>query len=710
MGLKRLICGVAFSYVPHVNKKNDGENKPACLDDFIRGDAEPTKEANPFWGRLGYPGPYCWGVGQEEDEKMIRKTKETFSASSRVEKHDEGNIASGSGSSGETNTEPFDFRKSGAMLDITENDTNLEFDCVIVGSGAGGSVAASILSSAGYSVLVLEKGPYIAQHETSQVESQSLDLMYEKHSLLTTSDGNISILAGSTLGGGTTINWSCCIETPAHVREEWVEKHNLFEFRKDGEFDTSLSSVVDRINARTDHVHHNGMNSKLIDGCNAMGYKWDVTKQNLKDTKIDTAGYICFGDRYGNKQSMMITYLKDAVKTGRCKIIDNCSVDRVMHETVHVNSATSRKGHRRAVGVTACIGSRKITVRAKRCVISCAGSLHTPCLLLRSKFQNPHIGRHLHLHPVVPAAGVYSTPIKGWLGAPMTVVLNKFQHGPLNDGYGAKIECPSLHPGLLGATCTWNNPQAYARTMIDAQNITAMIILQRDKGEGKVTVGEDGFSPCIDYELDAGDQASMMNALQGALKIHIASGASRIATGHAGDIGFDIDADESLSKILPPRDRVKSAQIKKYLQDVQNRGMTRLKMNVFCAHQMGSCRMGNSGPDHSVVDEHGEVWECDGLFVMDASTFPTASGANPMLTTLATSHMLSSRLAMRLQYEDEKLTSADGVGKMQGMMKARREKRGVKPKSYGGFLQSSNSLLVAGLVVIGAVAVHYFVS
>ena len=91
--------------------------------------------------------------------------------------------------------------------------------------------------------------------------------MYEKSALLTTSDGNISILAGSTLGGGPTINWSCCIETPSYVRREWVNMHGLTDFRKGADFDKSLKSVLERINARSDHVVHNGLLISLILFC-----------------------------------------------------------------------------------------------------------------------------------------------------------------------------------------------------------------------------------------------------------------------------------------------------------------------------------------------------------------------------------------------------------------------------------------------------------
>jgi choline dehydrogenase-like flavoprotein len=76
------------------------------------------------------------------------------------------------------------------------------------------------------------------------------------------------------------------------------------------------------------------------------------------------------------------------------------------------------------------------------------------------------------------------------------------------------------------------------------------------------------------------------------------------------------------------------------------------EMGVFSAHQMGTCRMSTS-PAGGVVDSSGETWECNDLFLMDTSAFPTASGANPMLTVLAISHMLSLRLVERLNNEDE---------------------------------------------------------
>lgn len=46
---------------------------------------------------------------------------------------------------------------------------------------------------------------------------------------------------------------------------------------------------------------------------------------------------------------------------------------------------------------------------------------------------------------------------------------------------------------------------------------------------------------------------------------------------------------------------------------------------LFSAHQMGSCRMAVS-PRDGVVDEEGQCHEVKGLYIMDASVFPTSLG------------------------------------------------------------------------------------
>lgn len=51
-------------------------------------------------------------------------------------------------------------------------------------------------------------------------------------------------------------------------------------------------------------------------------------------------------------------------------------------------------------------------------------------------------------------------------------------------------------------------------------------------------------------------------------------------------------------------------------------------------HPMGTCRMGDD-PAVSVVDPDGQVWGQPGIYVADASAFPSSLGINPALTVAA---------------------------------------------------------------------------
>ena len=541
-------------------------------------------------------------------------------------------------------------------------------------------------------MVILEKGPYVPPSQITNLECQAFDAMYEKHSLLTSRDGNVMILAGSTLGGGTTINWACCLPTPNHVTSEWAAIHDLPHFCEQDYCD-SMQAVQERLGCLdTNKVTHNAANTRMKQGCHVLGYSCDTTGQNLRDTQEASAGYTCFGDRERNKQSGLVTYLADAATSG-ARIIDNCKVHRVLCETDE---------RRRAVGVVGYVGENSLQVNAARCVIVAAGSLHTPCLLLRSGFRNKHIGRHLHLHPVVATVGMSSDEIHAYLGAPMTTVCNTFQLGITNNGYGAKLECPCGHTGLMAAALAYRNARDFQDKMSRLKFGVPLIVLQRDTSEGRVRLGSDGFSPVIDYVLNKADQANMRDSLKGAIRILLASGSREVFTGHMNDPGLHL-SDEDV--IVTSADIENNDKIQEYLRSIDERGMETHKIGIFSAHQMSSCRM-SASPDSGVVDENGETWECDDLFVMDASAFPTASGANPMLTTLALSHMLSTRLALRLKAEDHE-KGKNGVAEASERRKERNRKRGSQKSVTVDVSGLRLTTGMAAAVVISIVIARY---
>jgi len=497
-------------------------------------------------------------------------------------------------------------------------DTTLEADVVVVGSGAGGGVVAGELAMAGKSVIVLEKGGYNNEANFTLQEAQAMPELYLKRGTLTSKDLGVIVLAGSTLGGGTVVNWTTSFRTPRPVLEEWDESSGLRGWFTDASLQKSFAAVEQRIQVNADNSRHNSQNQLLADGCTALGYHAGVLRRNAVgcEQRCGTCG---FGCRYGAKQSTMKTYLQDAYDHN-ARIIVHCAVDRVLIE------------NERAVGVKAIVTDQAVgktynlTVRAQAVIVA-AGTINSPVILMRSGLDNPHIGRHLKLHPVTTITGIYPDKVYCWQGVMQSAYSDEF--GYLDGNYGYKLEVPPAHPGLLGLSTPWYGARDYREQMLQAANIATFIVLARDKGEGRVVIGPDGEAQ-IDYVVSAYDRRHLLHGMRQAARVHFAAGATAILSLHNKRTRLD----------RPQGGEVSELQLHDFDRQLERHGMGPNRVMMFTAHQMGTCRMG-AGPRRAVTDEHAQVYGVKGLFVCDGSLFPAASGVNPMLSIMGLAHRAS---------------------------------------------------------------------
>jgi len=495
-------------------------------------------------------------------------------------------------------------------LAITQ-DTNLSTEILIIGSGAGGGVVAGELATAGHEVMVLEKGGYYAEADFHGRELESNRALFENYAALTTADTSMSVLAGSTLGGGTTINWMASFRTPQDVLQEWETAYG-FTGAAGADFQASLDSVARRINVNTDSSTPNAQNAHLERGAQALGYA-DVGVIARNVNGCGECGFCNFGCASGAKQGTLKTYLQDAHEHG-AKIIVRAYAERITHQNGRVTGAIAT--------VEDANGAKHRLSISARVVVVAAGAIHTPALLRRSGLSNPNIGANLHLHPVTSVVGQHTEPVISWQGAPMTRVVKTFANLD-GRGYGYRIECPPAQPGVLGAQLPWQSGAQHRALMQHIRHFSHFIILVRDHYSGQVKVNKAG-NPVLHYHLHPYDAKHLMHGLLEGIKIHQAAGAAVIYSPHNRFLAH----------------HTQNEDIQPFIDRVRREGFKPNAYALFSAHQMSSCRIGGDS-QRGALQPNGESWEVKNLFVADASVFPTASGVNPMLSIMATSHFLA---------------------------------------------------------------------
>nr|KYP33693.1 putative GMC-type oxidoreductase Rv0492c/MT0511/MT0512 family [Cajanus cajan] len=393
----------------------------------------------------------------------------------------------------------------------------IQCDAVVVGSGSGGGVVAGVLANAGYKVLVLEKGSYYARNNLSLLEGPSMDQMYLSRGLVATDDMSVLILAGSTVGGGSAINWSASIKTPQHVCKEWCERYEL-ELFESMLYREALDAVCDKMGVQSEIEEEGFNNAVLRKGCVEMGYPvmaFAIEQKGSKDI---------------------------------------------------------------------CVVESKVTI------VAC-GALSTPALLKRSGLKNENIGRHLHLHPVAMAWGY-------------------FPDSP------SPIQTPALHPGMFSILTPWTSGMDIKDRMRKFSRTAHVLALARDQGSGTVN------SPtCISYQLKDVDKENLKMGIEKVLRILAAAGAEEIGTHNNKGKSLNVK-------------KVSYNELEKFVKEESSRPFTDLSTPLCSAHQMGSCKMGNN-PKESVVNQMGETWEVEDLYLADTSVFPSALGVNPMVTVQA---------------------------------------------------------------------------
>ena len=501
----------------------------------------------------------------------------------------------------------------------------LEADVAIIGSGAGGGVAAEILSLAGLKVLLLEEGPLKTSDSFKDMdEARAYAELYQEAAGRVTSDGAIAVLQGRAVGGTTTINWTSSFRTPTQTLKHWAEQHKVVGHGVE-DMAPWFAKMEERLSIAPWALAPNANNSVLQRGCDALGWESHVIPRNVKGCW--DSGYCGFGCPVNAKQSMLVSTIPVALQHG-ATLVHRLRVRQLQHANGKISGAVGealRSDGRTPSGVTVSIKARHY--------VAAGGAINTPALLLRSQLPDPHqrLGKRTLIHPVVLSIALMPDRVDAFYGTPQSIASDHFQWkdgatGPM----GYKLEVPPLFPKIsAGVFNTFG--EALRQDMAALPHANAVLALLRDgfvaqSEGGAVRVAADG-SPILDYDLSDYVWEGARRAYLSMAEAQFAAGAKQVRPAHL-DAPYYANWSEAKRAIA-------ELPLKKF------------RAALFTAHLMGGCGM-SEDPVGGVVNSLGRHHQLANLSVMDGSVFPTSIGANPQLSIYALTAQNATALAKEL--------------------------------------------------------------
>ncbi|GGW60328.1 putative GMC-type oxidoreductase [Streptomyces lucensis JCM 4490] len=466
-------------------------------------------------------------------------------------------------------------------------------DAVVIGSGAGGAVAARTLARAGLDVVVLEEGSH---HSTESFGRRApLDRFTELYrdggATFTIGSPPLLLPVGRAVGGTTLVNSGTCYRTPDHVLSRWSKD---FGWTPADDFGRHLNEAERTLRVATQPLDVLGANGRVaLAGARALGWRAAPLRRNAPGCRGSCQCVV--GCPTGAKQSVQLSVLPDACAAG-ARIVTEARVERILVDP-------DRPGGPRAAGVR---------VRRERdggfdilapLVVVAAGALQTPQLLRRSGLGgHPRLGHNLSVHPATSVAGRFAEPVTAWQGVLQSVGVEEHHDA------GILIEATATPPGM-GSFVLPGAGGELRRELEDAGRLATLGAMIADRPGGRV-LGRHGTA--VRYHLDRRDAGRLLRAVLAMGELLFAAGAEEVLTG------------------IPRTPRVRSLT---ELRDVvAGTGARRLHLSAY--HPTGTAAAGAS-PQRFPADPQGRLRGVHGVLIADASVLPSCPQVNPQLTVMA---------------------------------------------------------------------------
>jgi choline dehydrogenase-like flavoprotein len=482
---------------------------------------------------------------------------------------------------------------AGPLGDTAPPPADEECDVVVVGSGAGGAVAAATLAEAGLDVIVLEAGESFDRESYPSDPLRAVASLY-RDAGLTVAEGRppIPVPVGRTVGGTTVVNSGTCFRAPDPVLEHWRDRHGVAWA---SDLAPDFAEAEEFLRVAPIDPERMGRNGQLaMEGAEAIGASGGPISRNAGGcVQCSSCPLGCPIDA---KRGMHVSYLPRAVAAG-ARLRAGADARRVIVEDGRAAGVRCRNGR---------------TVRARLATIAAGGALGTPELLLRSGLGGRQVGRNLHIHPACWVGARYEEEVRGWEGVMQSYYVDEWERERI------LLEA-TFTPLPFGGAWLLGSGREHQRAVLGFGHVGSIGVHLSDESAGRIGLARDG-SLRASYALTDEDAGRLAFGIARAAEIHFAAGASEVYPNIAR------------APVLRPGDL---AQF-----EAASFRPSELRLEAF--HPMGTARIG--APGEGVCAADGSVRGVAGLYVADASLFPTSVGVNPMMTVIAFSKRVATGL------------------------------------------------------------------
>jgi choline dehydrogenase-like flavoprotein len=492
---------------------------------------------------------------------------------------------------------------SGTLGDTEARGEGEECDVVIVGSGAGGAVAAATLAEAGLDVLVLEAGSHYNRDSYPTDHLEAIAGIYREAGLtIASGQPPIPVPVAKVVGGTTVINSGTCFRAPEPVLENWRTQYGVTWAN---ELDADYAEAEEFLRVTQLDPERMGRNGQLaMEGAAALGASAAPISRNAGScVQCSSCPFGCAIDA---KRGMHVSYLPRAVTAG-ARVRARVEVQRVLVEDG------------RAVGV-ACSArdaqgrSRPFMVQARQAVIAAGGALGTPELLLRSGLGSSHVGRNLHIHPACWVGARYEEEVRGWEGVMQSFYVDQWEP------QGILLEA-TFTPLAFGGAWLLGTGREHQRALLEFGHVGSIGVHLSDRSAGRVGLANEGAIRAS-YKLTRDDADRIAFGIARAAEVHFAAGAVEVFPN------------------IPRFGALKPGDLSQF--EATRLRASELRLEAF--HPMGTARIA-ADPREGACAADGSVHGTRDLYVADASLFPTSVGVNPMMTIIAFAKQIARGIA-----------------------------------------------------------------